>query len=82
MDNQQRGHWYFPSREELSYHNNYLVSGADVYRSRAHQVIVLHGRKRGMEGIYRCSIPFDTGESDDLYVGIYGSSTNTGNDHL
>ena len=63
----------------MDFQSDYTLSGVDIYRSRIHQVVILHRKEGGLEGIFRCSIPDENGESNDLYVGIYRSSTATGN---
>lgn len=81
LDNEFIGHWYLPSGESVGFKSDYIYSGIDIYRSRIHQVVLLHRKEGGTEGIFHCSIPNENGENIDLYVGIYKSSTPAGNDH-
>ena len=47
------GNWFFPNGSRV--HSS--VSKWDFHRTRGHMVVLLHHRRGGAEGIYRCEIP-------------------------
>ena len=62
------GDWYFPNGTRVP------GSGAwwDFHRTRGQMVVLLHRRKGGVEGIYRCEIP-DANQT--MHIGVYSAST-------
>ena len=59
-----KGNWYFPNRTRvLSAGENW-----DVYRTRGHSVVLLHRRRGGENGIYRCEIPDALGVIQTIYI--------------
>ena len=60
------GNWFFPNGTRVP------GSGAqwDLHRTRGQIVVVLHRRKGGVIGIYRCVVPGQT-KYHNLYVGVY-----------
>ena len=65
------GHWYFP--------NGTKVPGSsdqwDFSRTRGQMVVLLHRRRGGEEGIYRCEIPDAMNINQTIYIGVYSTST-------
>ena len=66
------GNWYFPNGTRV------VSSGLqwDFHRTRGWMVVLLHRRRSGVTGIYRCNVPDQNEEQLNLYVGVY--TTNTG----
>ena len=65
------GNWFFPNLTRVQ------NSGAhwDYHRTRGQNVVRLHRRRGGEEGIYRCDIPDATGVVQTLYIGVYSKDT-------
>ena len=65
------GNWFFPNGTRvLSSGNNW-----HFYRTRSQMVILLHHRRGGVEGIYRCEIPDTFGFTQTIYIKVYSAST-------
>ena len=66
------GNWYFPNGTRV------VSSGQqwDFHRIRDRMVVLVHHRRSGATGIYRCNVPDQNEEQLNLYVGVY--TTNTG----
>ena len=47
----------------------------EFYRTRGQMVVLLHRRRGGVTGIYRCDIPDQNGDPHRLYVGVYTANT-------
>ena len=65
------GNWYFPNDSRVP------SSGRqwDIYRTRGQMVVLLHRKRGGVEGIYRCVIPDTFGFSQTIYIKVYSAST-------
>ena len=65
------GGWYFP--------NGTWVPSAgqqwDFHRTRGQSVVLLHRRRDGEDGIYRCEIPDIEHVNRSIYIGVYTAST-------
>ena len=65
------GNWFFP--------NGTRVPGAgvqwDFHRTRGQMVVLLHRRRGGVEGIYRCEIPDTMNVNQIIYIGVYSANT-------
>ena len=60
------GNWYFPNETRIpSSGNNW-----DFYRTRGWMAVLLHRKRGGATGIYRCDISGQT-KFHNLYVGVY-----------
>ena len=71
MGRQALGNWYFPNGTRV-------VSGGkqwDFHRTRGRIVVLLHRRRGGATGIYRCSVPGQNKDLVTLYVGVYTANT-------
>ena len=66
-----KGHWYFPNGTRVPSSGNQW----DFHRTRGQMVVLLHHRRGGVEGIYRCEIPDTLGFTQTLYIGVYSAST-------
>ena len=63
--------WFFPNGTRVPSLGNQW----GFYRTRGQMVILLHRRRGGAEGIYRCVIPDTFGFIQTLYIGVYSIST-------
>ena len=65
------GNWYFPSGSRVP------SSGtqSEFYRTRGHMVVLMHHRRGGVEGIYRCEIPDAMNVTQTIYIGVYHAFT-------
>ena len=65
------GNWYFPSGTRVP------SSGGeqDLHRTRGQMRVLLHRRRGGVEGIYRCEIPDARNVTQTIYIGVYTAST-------
>ena len=65
------GNWFFPNGTRVP------SSGSqwDFHRTRGQMVVLLHRRRGGVEGIYRCEIPDTFGFTQTLYIGVYSASS-------
>ena len=65
------GNWYFP--------NGTRVPGSsiqwDFHRARGQMMVLIHRRRGGEEGIYRCEIPDTMNVTQTIYIGVYSAST-------
>ena len=66
------GNWWFPNGTRLP------TSGIrwDIHRTRGQSAILLHRRRGGEDGIYRCEIPDAMNVYQTIYIGVY-SRTDT-----
>ena len=65
------GNWYFPNGTRV-------VSSSfqwDFQRTRGQSVVLLHRRRGGDNGIYRCEIPDAMNVTQTIYIGVYTAST-------
>ena len=62
-----RGNWYFPNGTRV------VSSGHqwDFHRTRGDMVVLLHRRRDGAEGIYRCVVPDAKNVTQTIYIGVY-----------
>ena len=67
------GNWYFPNGTRV------LSSGSNwgFHRTRGQSAIILHRRRGGEDGIYRCEIPDAMNVTRIIYMysGVYSAST-------
>ena len=66
------GNWFFPNETRVPSSGNQW----DFHRTRGQMMVLLHRRRNGATGIYRCDIPDQNEDHLNLYVGVY--TTNTG----
>ena len=65
------GNWFFPNGTRVpssGYQWNF-------HRTRGQMAVLLHRRKGGVEGTYRCEIPDTFGFTQTIYIGVYSAST-------
>ena len=65
------GNWFFPNGSRVPSGTNEW----DFYRSRKQSVVLLHRRRGGVEGIYCCEIPDSMNVIQNIYIGVYNTST-------
>ena len=65
------GNWYFPNGTVVFS----IGVHSDIYRTRGQMVVLLHRRRGGEEGIYRCVIPDAMNVIQTIYIGVYSAST-------
>ena len=65
------GNWFFPNGTRVP------STGVpwDFHRTRGQMVVLLHRRRGGVEGIYRCVIPDAMNVTQIIYIGVYSAST-------
>ena len=63
------GNWFFPNGTRVPSSGNQW----DFHRTRGHKVVLLHRRRGGVEGIYRCEIPDAMNGIQTIYIGIYNT---------
>ena len=69
------GDWFFPNETMVP---NMVLSMGDeweFYRTRGRMMVFLHRRRGGVNGIYHCMVPDQSGDQLRLYVGVYTSNT-------
>ena len=64
------GNWFFPNGTKVP------SSGYqwDYHRTRGQSVVLLHRKRGGVTGIYRCDIPDATNVTQTIYIGVYTAS--------
>ena len=68
---QALGNWYFPNGTKVPSSGNQW----DFHRTREQMVVLMHRRRGGEDGIYRCVIPVTTSIDHTVYIGVYTAST-------
>ena len=70
------GNWFFPNKTRVpsEYANETLRIEWDFYRTREKMMVLLHRRRGGVDGIYRCEIPDSMNVTQNLYIGVYTAS--------
>ena len=69
------GNWFFPNGTRV------VSSGDqwDFHRTRGRSVVLLHRRRGGEDGIYRCEIPVPqsdaAGANQTIFIGVYTANT-------
>ena len=65
------GNWFFPNGTRVP------SSGSqwDFHRTTGQSVVLLHRRRWGEDGIYRCEIPDAMNVTQTIYIGVYSAST-------
>ena len=65
------GNWFFPNGTRVP------SSGTqwDFYRTRGQMVVQLHRTRSGMDGIYYCEIPDSMDVIQNIYIGVYATSS-------
>ena len=68
------GDWFFPNATRVP--NEYVSPTKwDFYRDRETMMVLLHRRRGGVKGIYRCEIPDSMDVNQSIYIGVYTAST-------
>ena len=68
------GDWFFPNETRVP---NECVNATkwDFFRDRGKMMVLLHRRKGGVDGIYRCEIPDSMNVIQTIYIGVYTANT-------
>ena len=71
------GNWFFPNGTRIPAAIVNVTTGTqwEFYRSRGQMVEIMHRRRGGENGIYRCQIPDAMNVTQLIYIGIYTAST-------
>ena len=73
------GQWFFPNGTHVPsiFVNNTSQPKLkwDFYRTREKMMVLLHRRGGGVAGIYRCKIPDSMNVTQNIYIGVYTSSS-------
>ena len=61
------GNWFFPNRTRVP------SAGTrwEMFRTRGQMKVLMHRRKGGITGVYRCVIPDALNATQTIYIGIY-----------
>ena len=69
------GNWFFPNGTRVPSSGNQW----DIHRTRGRSVVLLHRRRGGADGIYRCEIPVPQSDAEDvtqtIFIGVYTANT-------
>ena len=69
------GNWFFPNGSRVPSSGNQW----DIHRTRGQSVVLLHRRRGGADGIYRCEIPLPQSDAEDvtqtIFIGVYTANT-------
>ena len=70
------GNWFFPNGTRVSNEGINSTSGLnwDFYSTRGEMVVLIHRRRGGVEGIYRCEIPDAMNVTQTIYIAVYTRS--------
>ena len=65
------GNWFFPDGSRVP------SSGSmwDFYRTRGASVVLLHRRRGGEDGIYRCELPDSLNVIQTIFIGVYTANS-------
>ena len=58
------GNWYFSNETTVPSEDSMW----DFYRTRGHSMVLMHRRRGGVNGIYRCEIPDALGVIQTMYI--------------
>ena len=73
-----RGHlgdWFFPNETRVPNMVSNMGDQWEFYRTRGQMVVLMHRRRGGVNGIYRCDILDQTENPHRLYIGVYTVTT-------
>ena len=65
------GNWFFPNGTRVPSSGSH----SDFHRTRGQSAVLLHHRRGGTDGVYRCEIPNTTGVIQTIYIGVYTADT-------
>ena len=69
-----RGNWFFPNETRLPSNGKQW----DFHRTRGQMMVLLHRKRGGVNGIYRCEIPDSNNVLQTIYIGVYTENNSTG----
>ena len=62
------GNWFFPNGSRVPSGNSNQL---DFHRTRRKMVVLLHRRRGGVNGVYRCEIRDSMNVTWTIYIGVY-----------
>ena len=65
------GNWFFPNGTRAPSSSDQW----DFHRTRGQMVVLLHRRRGGVEGMYRCVVPDAMNVNQTIYIGVYSANT-------
>ena len=69
------GNWFFPNGSRVPNEHINQTTKWDFFRDREKMMVLLHRRRGGVNGIYRCEIPDSMKVNQTLYIGVYTANT-------
>ena len=70
------GDWFYPNATAVP---NMVIDAQglrwDFYRTRGQMMVLMHRRRGGVTGMYRCDMPDQNENPHRLYVGVYTANT-------
>ena len=63
--------WFFPNGSDFPSEADHY----DLYETRGQMVVRMNRRKGGVEGIYHCEIADSMNATQNIYIGVYNTST-------
>ena len=68
------GDWFFPNATRVP-NECFNATKWDFYRDREKMMVLLHRRRGGVDGIYRCEIPDSMNVIQTIYIGVYTANS-------
>ena len=65
------GNWYFPNGTRVPISDQQW----DFHRTGGQSTVLLHRKRGGVDGVYRCEIPNTMGFIQTIYIGVYTADT-------
>ena len=62
------GNWFFPNGSRVPSGNSNQL---DFHRTRGQMMVLLHRRRGGVNGVYRCEIRDSMNVTWTIYIGVY-----------
>ena len=65
------GNWFFPNGTRVPSSDGSGAKQWEFHITRNQMVVLLHRRRGGVNGIYRCEIPDSMNVTWTIYIGVY-----------
>ena len=65
------GNWVFPNGSK--FHSK--ADQYNLYETGGEMMVLMHRRRGGEDGIYHCEIADSTNNTQNIYIGVYNTST-------
>ena len=72
--NSAQGNWFFPNGSRVPSTGQQW----EFHRTRGQMRVLLHRRRGGVEGVYRCEIPDEQDIIKRIYIGVYTEGAGKG----